>query len=299
MARRKEPEWMAPFLAELRATGNVRWSAQQAGVDFSTAYSRRSRDAGFAEAWAAVLRARELAHAEGAVQADLPGRHGRPAPSQELIERVSARHGPQLVRAGAGRWSKRAGERFLTALAVTANINRAAAAAGFSDTTLYNRRLKDRHFAAAWEAAVAAGRARVDAYLVEAADRTFDPDSASFDSDLPKMTIAEAIKVMQLAKASGKAGGEPAALGRGWIGDPAWGTPENEAEVEQVRKGIIGKLERLSRREAAEKLAAGWTRDGEDWVPPGYSKVLDLKATPAAEDEPDEERAAGPRVRRL
>jgi hypothetical protein len=69
--------------------------------------------------------------------------------------------------------------------------------------------------------------------------------------------------------------------------------------VEQVRKGIIGKLERLSRREAAEKLAAGWTRDGEDWVPPGYSKVLDLKARPAAEDEPEEKRAAGPRVRRL
>jgi len=298
MAEKEAPGWMAPFLAALRETRNVRWSAQQAGVDVTGVYSRRDRDAEFAEAWAGVLRAGELAQRQATAPADLPGRNGQRVPSQELIERVSARHGPQLVRVGAGRWSKGAQERFLTALAVTANLKRAAAEVGFSETAIYNRRLKDRRFAEAWEAAVAAGRARVDTYLVEAADRTFDPDSASFDSDLPKMTIAEAIKIMQLARKSGPSAARPASE-RGWTGPESWDDPDDEEEAALARENIINRLRRMSENDEEEKLAMGWTRDGEDWVPPGYARVIDVTATPAAEDEPTEEAPAGPRVRRL
>ena len=78
-----------------------------------------------------------------------------------------------------------------TELAVTANVKRASAVVGFTPSGLYARRRKDPHFAQAWDAAVADGRARIEAFLVEAADRTFDPASIADDADIPKMTIAE------------------------------------------------------------------------------------------------------------
>jgi hypothetical protein len=299
LADKPEPGWVAPFLAALAETGNVTWSARQANVDFTTVYGRRNRHPGFAAAWARALAERAEAHRGQIVPPAMPGRRGNPAPPEDLIERVCSRNGPQLVRMGAGRWSKRAEQEFLTALATCANARRAAAAVGFSPTALYRRRLKDRHFADAWEAAVAAGRSRVDAYLVEAADRTFDPDSLEFDSDLPKMTIAEAIKVMQLAqrKNGGPAAGKPASQ-RGWIGPESWDDADDEDAVDLARDAIFNRLERMRENDEEKKLAAGWTRDGEDWVPPGYVKLVDLEALPPAEDEPEEEPAA-PRVRRL
>ena len=68
--------------------------------------------------------------------------------------------------------------------------------------------------------------------------------------------------------------------------------------MNEVREGILGKLERIRERDAREKLAAGWTRDGDDWVPPGYARVVDVKALPVAEEEPGQD-VQGPRVRRL
>ena len=48
-------------------------------------------------------------------------------------------------------YGKGAEERFLAELAASANVQRAAAAAGFSAATVYKRRLKDARFAEGWE----------------------------------------------------------------------------------------------------------------------------------------------------
>ena len=299
MASRSPPQWLDLFLAALRETGNVRWSAQQAGVDPTSVYNRRNRDPDFAEAWARALEERERGYREWAAVPELAGRRGKPVPSQELIERLSSRHGPQLVRTGAGRWCKGAEDRFLAAMAATANVKRAAASAGFSDTALYRRRLKNRQFAEAWDAALAIGRTRLEAYLIECADRTFDPDSLPVDGEaLPKMTVAEAIATLRLlGKSGGRAcGGESGSgWGRGWIGDPSWDDPDEQAEVDQAREAIIGRIGRLREQMDEEKLAAGWTKVGEDWVPPGWAPVVEARALPAGEEGAER----GPSVRAL
>ncbi|MGC8635340.1 MAG: hypothetical protein ACP5VP_11930 [Candidatus Limnocylindrales bacterium] len=52
LRRRTRPKaWQAAFLAAFRNSGNVRASAQAAGVSRSEVYLVRSRDARFAEAW--------------------------------------------------------------------------------------------------------------------------------------------------------------------------------------------------------------------------------------------------------
>lgn len=280
MTGKPDPAWVEPFLAALAETGNVTWSAQQAGVDFTTVYGRRNRRPAFAEAWAAAIKRRGAAHSARLVPPAMPGRRGNPVPSQELVERVCSRNGPQLVRLGAARWSARAQDDFLAELAATGNVRRSAAAVGFSPTALYRRRLKERHFAEAWDAAVATGRARIEAYLVEVADRSFDPDCMADPADLPRMTVAEALKFLQLAGRSTSTGGGRPAPGRGWTGPDDWPDPDDEAEVAQARENIIARLERLRDKEEEEKLAGGWTRYGDDWVPPGFAPAGEPPAAP-------------------
>ena len=307
---RDSPAWEQPFLEALAATGNARLSAARAGVDHTTAYQRRLKCPQFAEAWAQTMegRAGAAVRAESASDAAVPGpRFG------ELVERVSANHGPQIVRTGIGRWSKRAEQTFLTELAACANLRLACAAAGFSTQAMYKRRAKDRRFAEAWDAAIAMGRTRIEAYLVEAADRTFDPHGVADGVDLPKMTIAEAIKVVQLGQAQARSGrggrGEPS--GRGWIGPESWDDPDDEEAVAQARENIINRLQRIRERDEEEKLAAGWTRvpmpgaDGNDpheewaWVPPGYAQAADARALPGPEGADSGDEPSGPRVRGL
>ncbi len=52
---KREPYWVKLFLRELSRTGNVRVSAERAGVDYTTAYQRRKRHAEFAERWEGAL----------------------------------------------------------------------------------------------------------------------------------------------------------------------------------------------------------------------------------------------------
>ena len=50
--KRRKRDWAPRFLEIFRQTGNVRLSADGAGIDRDTAYRRRQRDRRFAEAWA-------------------------------------------------------------------------------------------------------------------------------------------------------------------------------------------------------------------------------------------------------
>ncbi|HET9336500.1 MAG TPA: hypothetical protein VFO12_08860 [Sphingomicrobium sp.] len=288
---RLEPRWVSVFLKQLERTGNVRLAAERAGVDFSTAYQRRKRHGEFAEAWEASLaafRQRPLHHpADGPTPPDKlreelappPSRIGSgmvplPIASQQGGADLVARPDGKLIRSSDARWGKRAEEEFLTELTVSGNVRRAAEAAGFSTAAVYKRRMKDRHLAAAWDAAVETGKARVQAYLVEAATRTFDPEELPIgdEREVAKVSISEAINIARLKGPATS----PGANGLEEEGD--------EDRFREVRERILDKLQRLKERDQRELGEAGWAewplppRPGEEeggtvWLPPDYRLV--------------------------
>lgn len=131
--RRKSPPWRRGFLRALARCGNVRVAAEWAGVDHSSAYYQRARDAGFAERWARAAERGKVRVEEGLE----PGTPNTVSPVRgALVVRKSKREGVQLVRAGAGRWSPAAEERFFEELIDSGNVRRACTAAGFSTVAI-------------------------------------------------------------------------------------------------------------------------------------------------------------------
>jgi hypothetical protein len=262
MAKR-EPHWVKLFLRGLARLGNVRLAAEGAGVDFSTAYQRRKRHGDFAEAWEGALQncAERGEGAEGVDAAPDPSTsYAGPPPRTEFREELSVRPDGKVVRAGAGRWSVARERRFLIELADSANVRRAAGAAGLSTAALYARRMRQPAFRAAWDLAIEAGKARLQAYLIEAADRTFDPESLPVPEGSPKVSVSEAVSILRLK------GGEPTAhLAPAVEVDGE----EHKAAVER----IILRLDRLKQRIDEEKRAAGWTEHEGEWIPPGWVRV--------------------------
>jgi hypothetical protein len=260
------------FLKGLARTGNVRLAAAGAGVDFTSAYQRRKRHAEFAERWEGAL----AAHTLRVEQSGRDGREGEEvaltpplpsaAPSLSLDGRgeLNARPDGKVIKGSAARWGKRAEEAFLLELTVSASVKLAAAAAGFSTVAVYKRRLKDSRFAAAWEAALETGKARVQAYLVEAATRTFDPDELPIgdESEIPKVSIGEAINIAKMPAAGQGRAGAPS--GKGWgipgrtYDDTGFDTtPITRDEWEEAGRNIVNRLERIRLRTEQEERETG------------------------------------------
>ena len=274
-----EPQWVAPFLAALASCGNVTRAAGLAGVDVTGPYNRRARYAGFREAWERVMAAREARAAgslDGLGSLDMLGMVGVggdseltlppaalvPLPAEVGREELAV-SGAGFRRVAASRWSKGAEERFLEELTASANVARAAAAAGFSAAAIYKRKVRDRHFAEGWEAAIAAGRARLEAHLIVAAERSFDPEALPVAEGEPKVSVSEAISILKHKPAAA------AAPAPEWGDDPGY----SQEDVAALREKIIDKLERVRAINDRDKLEKGWTQDGEDWVPPGWVKA--------------------------
>ncbi|MBU0556048.1 MAG: hypothetical protein KKD64_16855 [Alphaproteobacteria bacterium] len=91
------------------------------------------------------------------------------APGPGRVVRPAINGKTQIARTSDARWSLRAERIFLTELAATCNVRAAAAAAGFSTTAIYNRRMRSAEFAAAWALALDQGYARIETALVELA----------------------------------------------------------------------------------------------------------------------------------
>jgi hypothetical protein len=150
--------------------------------------------------------------------------------------------------------------RFLTELADSANVRRAAAAAGLSTTALYARRIRHVAFRAAWDLAIEAGKARLQAYLIEAADRTFDPECLPIPEGTPKVSVSEAVSILRLKSGEPSPHLAPAAEVDG-------------EELNAATERIMLRLERLKQRMDAEKSAAGWTEHEGEWIPPGWVRA--------------------------
>jgi hypothetical protein len=205
---RNAPGWTIAFLRALERSGEIRAAAEDAGIDFSTAYARRKAHPAFAEEWAAALAAHRvrLTEEEALRCFDFARESLRSAQSEKEAAFDAAGTNELVVAAGQvrraspERWGKAKSQAFLAELTASANVRRAARAAGLSTTALYRRRAKDRQLAAAWDQAIEAGKARLQAMLVAAANAALDPGDLPDpeDSPLPPVTVREAIEIAKL-----------------------------------------------------------------------------------------------------
>lgn len=245
---------------------------RNAGIDHSTAYARRKAHVDSAAAWDDAL----ATHREGVRRAEaeaveavgagstLPLPDSPPAKARGA-ELVGA--GRQMKRAGHDRWSERKEKLFFDELAATANVKRAAKAAGVSPNAVYARRMKDRRFRTKWAAVLESGRAAIEMKLVEAANKSFDPEDIDTGGVEPKVSVTEAIRIVQLHGTKAQRDALPS------FEEQA--NAMGEHEVEALREGIVRKLERLYQRDKQEKLGAGWSHD-EDYerlIPPGWVRA--------------------------
>lgn len=123
---------------------------------------------------------------------------------------------------------------------------------------------------------MAVGRARLEAHLLDAADRALDPDALPIAEGAPRVTVGEAISILKHSPSGkgpasgGSAGGRGRRPGDGYMDWVTDDDVDRMDEAERARASIYDKLQRLLERDKERKLAGGWTLIGEDWVPPGW-----------------------------
>ena len=301
---RKPPRWTEPFLLVLIRTGEVREAAKWAGVDFTTVYARRKKYADFADAWDGALQTHKRLAAEaeeeelrsldklgtngcpGDIREPELGTNGGlgddrsdgPSPGSPLASPTSPAswRGLQVKRVNSARWSEARERRFFDELVASANVRRAAEAAGVSGQAVYARRAKSAVFRKRWDQALANGRAAIEMGLVAEAKRSMDPDEMDLPAPEPRVTVGEAIKITQMAQVSARGRGRAA-----W-GEAGFQDDEGEAfeqRKEELRARLQRKLEALRDRIVREQ---GWVEDEEFGVaiPPGWIRDPDYVPKP-------------------
>lgn len=97
-----------------------------------------------------------------------PG-HGGEAGNADVMVTARKRGGTKLKKAPEQSWSQARRQRFLDALAATANVRMAADAAGMGLPGAYKVRQRDAAFAELWEAALEQGYGRLESELLSSA----------------------------------------------------------------------------------------------------------------------------------
>lgn len=204
-------------------------AARAAGVDKTTAYAARRRDAGFAADWAAARAEARRRFAAGET----------PRLADDEVVRAAKNGRSCVVRAGPGRWSAAKEEVFLATLAATANICKSAAAAGVSATAVGYRRRRYPDFAARWREALGCGWHNVEALLLENAVAALQRPGAAAEPGgfVTAMSVDQAITVWRLHKA--EVTGEGRRPRHDWRRRPA-SLEEIQAEVLRRVRAIGG-----------------------------------------------------------
>lgn len=258
---RTPPAWRRAFLRELSRSGSVAGAAERCGIDRTSAYQLRNRNAAFAASWQrAVERARERLSATSAHPEETPpfvssevetpvrglsttleaNGCGGASPKRPILRpdetvRASKSGRVCIARVGPGRWSAKGEAAFLAELTASANVRAAARAAGVSAQAAYNRRKLWPAFKAEWDLAVAEGHARIETLLVCAATTTLDPEPLPERAwDAPQMSMDQALK-LHLAHRAAEQGAR-----RG-------GPPRREPDIEEVRAEILRKVAAMER----------------------------------------------------
>ncbi len=143
--RRLTPEEVARFLEVLRETGNRKAAAAAIGVEPRLMDQRREHDAELDRAWTEAVDAanRRLSEASGPFDCPQDG-------ELNMIRR-GKKGKLQLVATGENRWNAKVERRFREALRTCGNVRAAAAAVGFSEGAIWERRRKWPAFAEALE----------------------------------------------------------------------------------------------------------------------------------------------------
>jgi hypothetical protein len=160
---------------------------------------------------------------------------GRRAGPEGRQIRAGGKDGPQIIESKGKRWTQEAEEIFLDHLAVTANYTRAAKKTGFSRVAIYERRRRDPAFAERCRAAIAQAVDRIDALLVEGAERALAGRPPAPDSPIPPMTVEQAIAVVKLHR--------PSVTGQGRLA--GWRGPARPLAA--VKASILTKLSAIER----------------------------------------------------
>jgi len=112
------------------------------------------------------------------------------------------------------------------------------------------------------------GRASIEMHLVEAANRSFEPEELDTGDVQPKVSVAEAIRIVQ-AHGSKKQQEE--------LPDPfaEQAASMSTDQVDEIRESIIRKLRRYRQREMPRWIAQGWSFDEayDHMVPPGWVRA--------------------------
>jgi hypothetical protein len=137
----------------------------------------------------------------------------------------------QIQAARPERWNARMERTFLDELAVTCNVRRSLALVGKSAASLYLRRRTVPGFAAAWNAALNEGYAKLEAAMISRAlsEETGDPH----EGDPALKPMADSVKLSLLAQHAKSVAQYRAA--------------QAEADVSKLKREIRQRLDRLAR----------------------------------------------------
>jgi len=194
MARKFSPQRRAAFLAALKATGNQTLAAERARVSRSWVRLHRARDAGFD----AAVRDACLDFARHVREGSKPPVRWAWHDGEELVVTGRADGPRQIMRARIGQWTPRLEARFCAALAACANVSHALRAVGITPAAAYKHRKRWPDFAGRWDAAIAAGRSRVERALVTGAIALLDPEVEP-PAGLAPMSVAQATTVARIS----------------------------------------------------------------------------------------------------
>ncbi|MEO7602354.1 MAG: hypothetical protein ABIS39_03695 [Sphingomicrobium sp.] len=181
---------------------------------------------------------------------------------------------PQVKRVNSARWTDARERRFFDELVASANVRRAAAAAGVSVQAVYARRARQAAFRLRWAKAIENGRAAIETHLIAQAQRSMDPETMDLPAPEPRVSVSEAIKIAQMNQGGGSGGGRGRGAMSGYEEDAAEASDE---QMEELRARLQGKLERLRQRHIDEE---GWSEDKAFGVavPPGWIRDPDYVA---------------------
>lgn len=151
---------------------------------------------------------------------------------------------PQLRRASTRSWSAAKGRKFLEVLAETLNVSEALRQSKLAMTTVYRRRQMDAGFRAAWGQAIAEAYSRLEFVLLNRAFNGTEKVTRRRDGSEERMREYPNQLALQLLKMHRETALEAEA---GMAAE----------EVEEIRERIIGKLQRLKRRDEEDEQAQG------------------------------------------
>ena len=146
---------------------------------------------------------------------------------------------PQLRETNGKKWPKATVAEFLSVLAETCNVTRAAAEAGVSVSAAYRRRKADPGFRSAWMEAIGAAYQRLELVLLERAFIGTEKIVRRKDGSEERMVEYPNQLALTLLKMHRDTAVEA-------------NTEFAPSDVEEIRERVIQKLQRLRKRDAAE-----------------------------------------------